>query len=407
MTYIELFDPDVPENLCTCLATPAQRVVLIGDDLELMQRHSQRYRQIFLDRGTDVAFVCHSVNKNRLESILQLLTRLVQTYEDCILDLTGGEDLFLVAAGIIAQRFPEKNIRMHRFNLRTGTLYDCSLAGNTRSQKVDFFMSIRENVRAYGGVVAPGGDHWELTEEFQADIRTMWNLCRKDVRLWNAQVDLLAACPTCSPENPLARQVSISRFHALLQQKDLQEKQVLQLLKNLQRAGILTAFFQTGETLYLTYKSNAIRYCLTKAGQLLELWIYMAARQAQEADGTATYQDVRTGVSIDWDGKVGIPGDFDTENEVDVMMMHGVIPVFVSCKNGSVETEELYKLSTVAQRFGGIYAKKVLVATALDCEGSADALRQRARDMRIRLVENVPQMSDAQLLRCVKSFWKN
>ena len=37
-------------------------------------------------------------------------------------------------------------------------------------------------------------------------------------------------------------------------------------------------------------------------------------------------------------------------NEIDVMMMHGMQPVFISCKNGSVETEELYKLLKTARR---------------------------------------------------------
>ena len=47
------------------------------------------------------------------------------------------------------------------------------------------------------------------------------------------------------------------------------------------------------------------------------------------------------------------------------MLMRGVIPVFVSCKNGAVDSNELYKLNTVADRFGSIYAKKIIAATYL------------------------------------------
>ena len=87
--------------------------------------------------------------------------------------------------------------------------------------------------------------------------------------------------------------------------------------------------------------------------------------------------------------------------------MHGMIPVFVSCKNGAFTSEELYKLNTVAQRFGGPYAKKVLVATALNTACDApDHLRQRAKDMNICLVENLQELDGKQLEKKVRSFWK-
>jgi hypothetical protein len=44
----------------------------------------------------------------------------------------------------------------------------------------------------------------------------------------------------------------------------------------------------------------------------------------------------------------------------------------------------------VAERFGGKYARKVLVATALDSLGETGKyIRQRAQDMNIRVVENL------------------
>jgi len=86
--------------------------------------------------------------------------------------------------------------------------------------------------------------------------------------------------------------------------------------------------------------------------------------------------------------------------------MHDVVPVFISCKNGIVTSDELYKLNTVAERFGGSYAKKVLVATAIDSLGEAgEYLRQRAKDMNIRLLDNICEMDDAELLRRMKGLW--
>ena len=88
-------------------------------------------------------------------------------------------------------------------------------------------------------------------------------------------------------------------------------------------------------------------------------------------------------VTIDWDGiTYGVP---NTKNEIDVMLMRDATPVFISCKNGNVSEEELYKLSEVADRFGGEFAKKVLVVTDNDCK---EGFVERAKDMDIHLFQN-------------------
>jgi len=84
------------------------------------------------------------------------------------------------------------------------------------------------------------------------------------------------------------------------------------------------------------------------------------------------------------------------------------VPVFVSCKNGFVTQEELYKLNTIAHRFGGDHAKKVLVATSLDFMGeSGYYLRQRASDMNIRIVDDAYIMDDDELENRLKNLWSN
>ena len=139
--------------------------------------------------------------------------------------------------------------------------------------------------------------------------------------------------------------------------------------------------------------------------------VYTIAKALRENDGTPVYNDVANGVVIDWDGEFhneAVEALYDTENEIDVLLMHGVVPVFVSCKNGAVSSDELYKLNTVAERFGGQYAKRVLVATALESMGeSGKYIRQRAKDMNIKLVENVQELDDAEFAKKIKSLWNS
>ena len=103
------------------------------------------------------------------------------------------------------------------------------------------------------------------------------------------------------------------------------------------------------------------------------------------------------GVGIDWDGVVHDPVRrvAETRNEIDVVLMHGTTPLFISCKNGNIGEEELYKLNTVARRFGGPYAKKMLIATDLDRKSPTAnrAFIQRAWDMDIFLVTDAAELS--------------
>lgn len=88
-----------------------------------------------------------------------------------------------------------------------------------------------------------------------------------------------------------------------------------------------------------------------------------------------------------------------------MILMKGLVPIFISCKNGAVGEDELYKLNTVAERFGGIYAKKVLVSTYLGkaSQDSREYFEQRAKDMQIQLIENVHKLTDEEFLREIKS----
>ena len=99
-------------------------------------------------------------------------------------------------------------------------------------------------------------------------------------------------------------------------------------------------------------------------------------------------------------------GKYDTENELDVMLMHGALPLFISCKNGAFDMEELYKLNSVADRFGREYSKKIIIATALETLGGLGRyIRQRAADMDIRIIDNAQEMSERELTELIGGLW--
>lgn len=418
MTYIEFYDNTEAENICACLAYAPERVILLGPRVEILKDRAERYGKLLGKRGIYPQILYRCVNKNGLKTVVDALSDLVETYEDCAFDLTGGEDLYLTAIGIVTERYSARNIQMHRFNFQSGAVYDCDMDGVNLLQMQQPKLSVEENVNLYGGAVVyedkqPGTTPlWDMTPEFARDIRTMWSICtdpsrKKSEQEWNAQINTLCSADELMPKgsDPLFTRVSVQALQAHMGRGEGKFVHIPEILDRLRDEGLLERYCYDGDTLELVYKNTQVKKCLTKAGQVLEMVIYLAALEAQQ-DGEPVYQDALNGVCIDWDGDIK-PYNRDTRNEIDVMMMHGMVPVFVSCKNGGLDNNELYKLNTVAQYIGGRYAKKVLVAPALHYQHNAAQIRERAAELNIRVEDDLRYKSWEDLLRMVKSFWCN
>ena len=414
MTYIEFFDKTASENVSACLTYAPERVIFVGDNAKHMQRSIGRYAKVFENRGIKIEFLFKTVSKSNLDGAIRILSEIVETYDDCVFDITGGEEILNLALGVVYARYPEKNIQIHRFNLRNNMVYDCDSDGQTIYRETPT-LSVQENVQIYGGDITGNKTcTWDMTPDFCRDIDLMWAFCKKNVRYWNMQIGIFAAVEETGYTGPdgLVTTASRSALNHYLQQRKVKYKKAPGIINYLLKQGLLTLFEDEDETIVTVgYKNEQVKKCLTKAGQALEMKVFAVARQIRDEDGAPVYDDAMNGVVIDWDGQFHDEQRehvYDTENEVDVVLMHDMVPVFISCKNGIVTSDELYKLNTVAERFGGPYSKKVLIATALSLIGEAgDYLRQRAQDMRITLIENVQELDDETLEKKLKNLWRN
>ena len=403
MTTVEFYDHTPIENMVTCLANRPERIIFLGERGELEAQREHFYR--FLDEVDNFETVLEfrHISHTSLQSILSVLSDIVEEYEDVCFDLTGGGDLCLVAAGIIYERYQDRNIQLHRYNVKTGKVYDCDRDGWVVNGEVPD-LTVEQNILLHGGVVATaeqkkdGTRSWDLNLDFARDLNEMWRLCRAQPPLWNYQTSMLGDLEKGKEccEDPLVLCISLEEARHRLACKKL-KLNLKGILPDLQRLGLIRDMRETDGYLTLRYKDEQVKQCLTKAGTVLELKTYLTAMQLEEEDGAYLYTDGMTGVLLDWDGVVHDDWSMETQNEVDVILMRGLVPIFISCKNGAIDEGELYKLHTVAQRFGGAYARKVLVATSLDRSAhSREALLRRARNMGITVIDGVHEMTDKQ-----------
>ncbi len=396
MTIIEFFDEDAVENIASSLLCRPDRVIFVGSNAKKIQRAISNYNKICENRNIKIDFSYKTAPKNDLNKIVAVLCDIIDKADDeLFLDIEGGDDLFLVAVGVVSEKYKGK-IGLHRYNVKNNTLNDFDADGKPRLVGNEN-LTATENVMIYGGRVLLNekaeAEPWDFTAELCENIKTVWEICRKNTSAWNSLV------------RAVVRPLSETELCGFKTSRELYEKE-LDILKALNRKGFVLNLSIRDKAARFDLKNEFIKACLLKAGLILELFIAMKAKSLTNDDGNALYNDVMTGVFVAWDEQND--GEIEVENEIDVFLMHGMIPVFISCKNGNVESEELYKLSQVAERFGGKYAKKVLCVSDLDKMGiKADYIRARAEDMKIRIVENIDDISDSSLERALKSLWIN
>lgn len=411
MTIIEFYDKAAIENIAGALLCDPDRVILVGHNQKKMQKSILAYERVLAGKGKAVEFIPRSVTQNCLQGIIDLLTELVETYEDCVFDLTGGEDLYLVAVGTVMSRY-EGRVQCHRFNFRNDKLYDCDADGNVCAVS-SFDITVEDQISIYGGelVTDPGCElctyPWQFSRDFTCDIESMWEICRKDPRLWNAHIGTLGdICETFISSEDLAVTFDRDTAKTVMKQKGVPYAFLPGIMFGLQKHGLIRDLVLQ-DTVSFTFKNEQVKRCLTVAGQILELAIASRLRSITDKDGLPLYNDVRVGVVIDWD-RTDENDTYRTVNEIDILAMKGSIPIFISCKNGWFDVNELYKLNTVAERFGNEYARTVLVTTELSqTDERAKYLRARAKDMNVRFVENPDSITEKELEKELRSLWSN
>lgn len=402
MTIVEFFDLAPIENIISSLTMQVDKAVLVGAS-KAMRKRGELLRKFLADKGRDIEFEYVIINKYDLSGIVAALSRIVENEAEPVFDLNGGEDLLLVAMGIVYERYRDKkHIEMHRYNIKTGTVTDCDDDGKVFPE-AHYKLTVDDNIRLNGGAIRYAADgvggtfDWKIDEEFRADVLKLWEICKRAPNEWNKRIGIMHEAERRRFTDASQLNISIDKGYLVSKASGADKlKQLNAFLDELDSIGAVKDLVRTENEISYRYKDLRLRNCLRKEGTVLELTTLIASSELMDRSGERLYNDVMNGVVIDWDGVLHSHGQdtSDVENEIDVFLMKGLVPILISCKNGMTDTDELYKLQTVANRFGGGYAKKVLITTYLrKSERSLESLKQRAKEMKIRLIENVHSMS--------------
>ena len=389
-TLIELFDSCQIKNVIAGLRFAPEKIVFIGFKDTMTSAQKNALERFFKMRKLDTVLEYEIVGRYNYEAIVEKLNSIVEKNDDCCFDLTGGKELVLTAMGEVSAK---KAVPMFQFNVRTSELIRVKNCEKIFDRPKPH-MSIIENVTLNGGSIVQNSDidyQWSFADDLKSDVENMWHICRQNCGIWNRQcnafggfefngrVDGLRVCVDL-------KKIKDNRFEVFIDKG---------IIDNLVENNLISDYSLENNFLTYKYKNKQVRKCLTKAGNVLELYTYIITKEIA-LDEPGFYDDIDIGVVVDWDGIInnGTREEYDTRNEVDIILMRDLVPIFISCKNGEVNKEALYELFTVAERFGGQYVKKILLTSYLSTnDEKRKYILQRARDMGIDIIENVDKMS--------------
>lgn len=398
MTLVEFYAKTPIENMVGCFALNPDKVIFLCDGRNA-KKSIEAYKVLAKRMNYDTVFETVSAKQNCLADLVERLSEIVKVEKNCIFDLAGGDELALVATGIVYERYKDVfELQMQKYNFGSFKMLDCDGDGNAPSVPDNLVLSVDENIELHHGTAVKKTLPHTFSDE---DVSLLWKLCKRNPYRWNKNTaklsSLLSVCSSydnglCARASAVDAVRKLPDFYAALEA-------LTPFLTDLTDKGLVSFARDLNGEFSLRFKNNTVKKCLQKAGTVLELKVLSLAASAR-INSVPAFNDCASGVVVDWDGKTAKNGAvFDgTVNEIDLILMKRLTPIFISCKNGGVDEGELYKLAVVAEKFGSKYAKKVLIVSCFSKRGQGlKYFLERAKDFGIVVISDAHKLTDAQL----------
>lgn len=314
------------------------------------------------------------IRQRSIAAVTAAFDRILRSGTHCVMDLTGGEEVFSAAAGWYAAQPGHENVTLQQYDIRRGALrFRHPVGGSPVAAPT---LSVRECVALQGAVVMHSTPYDGGDSTLEREILRLWDAVKDDPRHWNHFCSLSGS--SRSPHGGRLEKCVASPHEA---------ESYEAIADRLRRCGILRD--EQRHTVkgreYRSFSLDVPRCAQTlyrKGGNLLELYCALAAAR------TGCFHDCQVSVSLDWDSHIRRHAP-DVRNEVDVMLVQGYLPVLISCKNTRLENEYLYEIMTMAKHYGGRHARPVIVSSVKNLEN----IRLRAEEMGVLLIEDVQSLT--------------
>ena len=369
-TLIELYDERPIENvLGTEMFRPEETVLLCPPEVESTRELKKSLEEYFRYRGCPVKLTIVPVSMLDTQKVAKRIREVLDTHEDCAIDISGGTDASLYAAGEVTG---SGEIPVYTYSRRRNTFFEIRNAPFARNVPCTITLDARSCFLMAGGTLLPGReDNTKLMQKLD-QIDDLFEVFSKYRRIWRRQIEYIQQISS-SESGKLAadgpRSVRVDRS-TITGDEDF--------LRALERKGLIANLQIGQERFRFTFPDEMVRFWLRDIGSVLELKVYRSCIAA------GCFNDVILSAVVNWAG--GSSQRNAVTNEIDVMAVRGIQPVFISCKTNEIRTEALNELAILRDRFGG-KGSRAMIVTSAQATKSRAVMRMRAEELGIEVAE--------------------
>ena len=388
-TLIELYDERAIENILAAdMFRPKRIVYLCPAEVAQSRERQDQIADFFRHRGWKPELIFLEASLYKVDRILRQLLAISEKYPDCAMDVTGGSDAELFAAGLFAAK---ANVRVFTYSRKKNRFYNISGAEFAENLPCDISYSVKEFFLMAGGTLLPGRVDNSTLKEYLDDIDPFFDCFLRFRRDWTSIITYMQrVSPAEAGQVP---PMAVRGNYLVKGERGGRISAKEEALQAFQRIGFLLDLqIVPEETVSFRFRDANTRAWLRDVGSVLEIYVYKACLDA------GIFNDIISSAVVRWNE---VLGHASVLNEIDVMAARGVVPLFISCKVSDVKTEALNELAILRDRFGGKGAKAAIVSTGR-CNAAA---RHRAAQLGIAVID-ADELETGKLVHRLKVIMK-
>lgn len=377
---IELYDKEPIYNYLAAAVFRPDRVYFVGDPKSVNDKCRRQTENFARITGLESEFFYRAARSNNFDEIRREIKKILEAEHksgnECVIDVTGGKDLALVASGTLMCENTEVICYDSEIN-------SFRLLSSGETHAVDIGIPCEAFITAAGGTVYEKTRSMNFTADEWSVIRRIIRVYFDNCGIWTKFVKYLQRISKKDGEKigdslfidaPLTVNEGGKKFECNSA-----------IMQELEAAGAIKSVELSKNNIRFRYASSDLANLLANEGVWLELSVYLTAK------GMPEIFDAQTGVKFVWDipekgRSIGsVLSDNVPRNEVDVVLSKGVVPYFISCKTRMPVNEDLNELYALKENFGGELAVAIMATTKYVDTDSP--IHERAKAMGIGIID--------------------
>lgn len=368
-TLVELYDERPLENVLGVEMFRPRRVIYVCPETAPKSAKKQ-LAAYFAHRGIRTKLDFRYVDTFDSRAVLDLFRKILYNAPDAVIDITGGTDDVLFAAGLACA---EAEIPVVTYSRTKNRFFSIQHAPDAHSVPCDISFSVEDCFLMAGGAMRKGRVDNSVLSRYMDDYDPFFAVFLKHRTRWDRIVTYIQRISAAREDGSYS--LNVRGAYTVKGEHGAALNAPEEALRDLERIRMISCLeIRPEESVSFTFRDPQVRFWLRDVGSVLELYVYKACVDS------GLFDDVRSSAVVDWNGD---ETDRMVSNELDVMCTRGITPVFISCKTCLVRTEALNELAVLRDRFGGEIARAAIVTA----EPASAAARNRAAELNIRVID--------------------